>query len=261
MRVVNLTSGSDGNITYVESEEAKILIDIGLSCKETEKRLSLIGVDPEDISMILISHEHSDHIKGLDNFSSKYNTPIFAHHEVWRGLDEKLKKVSDKNRRMFDGDKFGFRDMIIYAIKVPHDVPCYAYSIAKNQKKISILTDLGHTNERILDSIRGSNIVYLEANYDEKMLMEGTKYPLALKRRIGGKYGHLSNRDTARAILYLVQNGTKQIVLSHMSKENNDPDLAYDYITGILSEYGVIEGVNVRIDVASTNIGHIFKIV
>lgn len=257
---MNLTSGSDGNITYIESEEAKILVDLGLSCRETEQRLKLIGVNPKEISCILVTHEHSDHIKGIDAFSSKYDTPVFAHHEVWYGLDEKLKKVSAMNRKMFDGDKFGFRDLIIHAVKVPHDVPCYAYSIEKNEKKVSILTDLGHTNERILESIRGSNIVYLEANYDEKMLREGKNYPLAIKKRIAGLNGHLSNVESARAILYLVRNGTKQIVLSHMSKENNTPDLAFDFITNILSQYGIIEGENVKIDVATTNIGTIFKI-
>lgn len=261
MRVVNLCSGSDGNMTYVESDEAKILIDLGLSCREAENRLKLVGIDPKHISCILITHEHSDHVKGVDVFASKYDVPVFAHHEVWYGLDDKLKKLPVMNRKMFDGDKFGFNDLIIHAIKVPHDVPCFAFSIEKNTKKISILTDLGHTNDRILQSVRGSNIVYLEANYDERMLREGTKYPLALKRRISGQFGHLSNVDTAKVILYLVQNGTKQIVLSHMSKENNDPDLAYDFITDILSRYGVIEGENVKIDIASTNVGTIFKIV
>jgi len=261
MRVVNLKSGSDGNITYIESGFTKILIDMGIPCKDAERRLEMIGVDPKDISAIFVSHEHGDHIRGIDVFSSKYNTPVFAHHEVWLSLDDKLKKVAQDNRKMFDGDKFIYNGLIIYAIKVPHDVPCYAYSVAKDEKKVSILTDLGHTTDRILESVRGSNIVYLEANYDEKMLMEGTKYPLALKRRICGKFGHLSNKESARTILYLVKNGTKQIVLSHISEENNTPDLAYEYITNILSQYGVIEGVNVRIDVATTRIGHIFKIV
>ena len=261
MRVVNLTSGSDGNITYVETEESKILIDIGLSCREAEKRLAKINVNPKDISFILITHEHSDHIKGVDVFSSKYNVPVFAHHEVWIGLKEKLGRVSSANRKMFDGDCFQVNDVIIHAIKVPHDVPCYAYSIEKNEKKVSILTDLGHTNERILESVRGSNIVYLEANYDEKMLREGRNYPLAVKKRIAGLYGHLSNVESARAILYLVRNGTKQIVLSHISKENNTPDLAFDFITNILNQYGVVEGLHVKIDVATTMIGTIFKIV
>lgn len=261
MRVVNLKSGSDGNITYVESDKIKILIDIGITCKDAEKRLETIGVDPREISAIFVSHEHGDHIRGIDVFSSKYDIPVFAHHEVWLGLDDKFKKVSQNNRKMFDGDKFIFNGLIIYAIKVPHDVPCYAYSIAKDEKKVSILTDLGHTNDRILESVRGSSIVYLEANYDEKMLMAGTKYPLALKKRISGKFGHLSNYDSAKTILYLVRNGTKQIVLSHISEENNDPDLAFEYITNLLSQYGVLEGVHVRIDVATRRIGHIFKIV
>ena len=177
------------------------------------------------------------------------------------GNTDFLKKVKNEYRKMYAGEEFGYRDVTVKAIKVPHDVPCFAYSIIKNQKKISILTDLGHTTDRILESVRGSNIVYLEANYDEKMLKEGTKYPLPLKRRISGQFGHLSNTDTAKAILYLAKYGTKQFVLSHLSKENNTPDLAFDYITNIISRYGIIEGVNIKIDVASTNIGTIFKIV
>jgi phosphoribosyl 1,2-cyclic phosphodiesterase len=261
MRVVNLSSGSESNMTYVESDEAKILIDIGLSCKEAENRLKIIGIQPYEITAILVTHEHGDHIKGIDNFASKHDIPVFAHYEVWYGLGEKLKKLKNENRKMYAGEEFGYKDVIIKAIKVPHDVPCFAYSIIKHQKKISILTDLGHTTDRILESVRGSNIVYLEANYDEKMLKEGTKYPLPLKKRIGGQFGHLSNTDTAKAILYLAKYGTKQFVLSHLSKENNTPDLAFDYITNIIRRYGIIEGVNIKIDVASTNIGTIFKIV
>ena len=95
MRVVNLTSGSESNMTYVESDEAKILIDTGLSCKEAENRLKIIGVEPCEITAILITHEHSDHVKGVDNFASKYDIPVFAHHEVWYGLGDKLKKLKN----------------------------------------------------------------------------------------------------------------------------------------------------------------------
>ena len=103
MRTINLASGSDGNITYIESAGKKILLDNGLSCSETVKRLSLIGISPDEIDAIIISHEHSDHIKGVDVFSSKFNTPVYAHEGVWLGLDGKLKKVSNANRKMFDG--------------------------------------------------------------------------------------------------------------------------------------------------------------
>lgn len=261
MRVVNLTSGSDGNMTYIESEECKILVDIGVSCRDAEERLKKVGVNPSGLSAIFITHEHTDHVKGVDVFASKYKIPVFAHHEVWYGLDSKLKKLASNLRCIFEGESFLFKDMIITATKVPHDVPCYSYSVSSNGKKISILTDVGHLSDKIMESLKGSNIVYLEANYDEKMLMEGENYPLSLKRRIAGKFGHLSNIDCARAIYFLVMNGTKQIVLSHLSKENNTPDLAFDFITHLLSQYGVIEGENVKIDVATTNIGTIFKIV
>ena len=110
MRVVNISSGSEGNMTYIESDEAKILVDLGITCKQAEEKLEFLGINPREISCILITHEHVDHIKGVDAFSHKYDTPVFAHHEVWYGLDAKLKKVSLMNRKMFDGDKFGFRD-------------------------------------------------------------------------------------------------------------------------------------------------------
>lgn len=259
MRVINLASGSDGNITYIEDENNKILLDMGLSCAETVKRLEMIGVAPSQITSIILSHEHSDHIKGVDVFSSKYNTPVFAHEKVWIGLDDKFKKISIENRKAFDG-QFQFEDLLVTPVEVPHDVKCYGFSFSKGNSKISVVTDLGHTNDQILHTIKGSQIVYLEANYDRNMLLNGTKYPLSLKRRIDGPNGHLSNKASGDAIEFLAKTGTRQIVLAHLSKENNTPTLAYNSITEQLQKVDIIEGKNIKIDVAGTTPGTMFRL-
>lgn len=259
MRVINLASGSDGNLTYIEMGDKKILLDLGLTCAQAIEKLGKIGVKPNEISAIIISHEHSDHIKGVDVFSSKFNVPVYAHTSVWLGLDEKLKKVSDKNRLSFEND-FALGGGSVHPFEVPHDVKCYGFKFQENNNKLSVVTDLGHLNDAILSSIRGSQLVYLEANYDKKMLMQGTKYPLSLKMRIDGPNGHLSNIDSADAVKFLSFTGTRQIVLSHLSKENNSPSIAYNTICSEIQKEGLQEGEDLKIDVATQNIGAFFKL-
>lgn len=259
MRVINLASGSDGNLTYIESNDQKIILDMGLSCTETVKRLELIGVSPSEISAIIVSHEHLDHIKGIDVFSSKYNKPVYAHESVWIGLDDKCKKVKAENRKTFDGN-FQFDELLVCPVEVPHDVKCYGFSFCENDKKLSVITDLGHVNDQILNSIKGSQLVYLEANYDRNMLMNGTKYPLTLKRRIDGPRGHLSNIASAEVVEFLTNTGTKQIMLSHLSKENNSPNIAYSSIVSTLKSHGIEEGIDIRIDVAREIPTSIFRL-
>ena len=259
MRVINLASGSDGNLTYIESDGQKILLDIGLSCTETIKRLELIGVQPNEITSVIVTHEHSDHIKGIDVFSSKYHTPVYAHESVWVSLDEKLKKVDNKNRKTFDGE-FELENLLVSPVEVPHDVKCYGFSFCEKDKKLSVVTDLGHVNDRILNSIKGSQLVYLEANYDKNMLYAGTKYPLTLKRRIDGPNGHLSNMASAEIIEFLTNTGTHQIMLAHLSKENNSPNIAFSNICSYLKEHGLTEGEDIHIDVALENPTSFFRL-
>lgn len=260
MRVINLASGSDGNLTYFETDSSKFLIDMGLSCQETVNRLQLLGVNPNKIDGIILTHKHIDHIKGVDGFSSKYNIPVFSHKEVWEdGLDQKLQKVSSKNRKSFDGE-FDFKDAQILPVEVCHDVKCYAFVVQNGKNKVSVVTDLGHITDKVLSQIASSQLIYLEANYDKDMLVKGTNYPLSLKRRIAGPNGHLSNDASEQAIEFLVGSGTRQVVLSHLSAENNTPTLAYEYISNKLSLKGIEEGVHLRIDVASPKPGVIFKL-
>ena len=259
MRVINLSSGSDGNLTYVESEHSRILVDDGLSCKETDKRLSLLGVSGSDLDAIVVTHEHNDHIRGVDVFAKKYDLPVFAHEDVWAGMWDKLGRVPDKNKKIFT-EKFAVNDLVIDPVEVPHDVKCFGFSLSEGDKKISILTDLGHTTEKIFDHVKGSSLVYVEANHDISMLRNCEKYPLSLRMRIAGQNGHLSNDASAQFIEKLVTSGTRQIVLAHLSRENNTPELAFNYISSILAEKGLVEGEMFRIDVALTRPTTLFKL-
>ncbi len=259
MKVINLSSGSEGNLTYVETEHSRILVDDGLSCKETQERLKLIGVDGKDLDAIVLTHEHSDHIKGVNVFSKKYDLPVYAHNDVWQGLYDKFDKIPDRNKKIFTDD-FAINDLIISPVEVPHDVKCFGFSLTENGKKISILTDLGHTNDKIFEAVKGSTLIYLEANHDLDMLKNCEKYPFTLKLRIAGPKGHLSNDAAEEFIERLVKSGTKQIVLAHLSKENNSPEFAFNYITKKLSKNGLVEGEQFRIDVATTKPSTMFKL-
>ena len=259
MRIINLSSGSDGNITYIETENLKILLDDGLSAQKTVEKLKQISIAPSDINAIILSHEHSDHTKGVDVFATKFNIPVYAHENVWLGLDEKLKQVPLKNRKLFE-NQFVLNDLLITPFEVPHDVSCYGFTFQKENKKIAFATDLGHFNDKIIANLMQSRIVYIESNYDRDLLFKGTKYPLSLKRRIDGPNGHLENIDSADAIERLAIGGTRQFVLAHLSKENNTPTIAYSTACNYLQKDGIQEGRDIKIDVATTEIGTMFKL-
>ncbi len=259
MRVINLASGSDGNLTYVEGGGVRVLVDLGVSCKDATERLKLIGVDGESIDAIVISHEHSDHIKGVNVFSKKFHVPVYAHNEVWQGgLCDKI-TIQEKDRKIFY-DEFSIQELLICPVELPHDVKCFGFSLSEGDKKISIITDVGRTNDAIFNVVKGSTLVYLEANHDVEMLKNCPTYPLSLKMRIGGGKGHLSNDGCASFAERLIRSGTKQIVLSHLSKETNSPEFAYHYITSKLAESGLVEGEHFKIDVALRQPTTFFKL-
>lgn len=250
MKICNLSSGSDGNLTYIETEKSKILVDIGLSSAETEKRLRYLQVNPEQINAIFISHEHIDHIKGLNTFASKYKTKVFVHEDGFNSLVSKLKKQLDIVA--FKDNFFNYNDLTVQTTALPHDVKrCTGYSFIENKKKVSIFTDLGHTTNDILQNLCGSDLIFLEANHDVDMLKANKSYPEILKKRILSDNGHLSNKMCGEAIVNLVKNGTKNIVLAHLSRNNNTPLLAYNFIKQMLFEAGIQVEKDVKINVAS----------
>ena len=259
MRICNLSSGSDGNLTYIESENARVLIDIGLSCRETERRLSLLKTTPDQIDAIFITHEHLDHMKGLEVFASKHKSKVFVHKNGYVPLVNKINRTVDIE--VFDDNAFDYKDLTIFPISVPHDVKqCTGYSIISKQKKISIITDLGHTTSEILQNLRFSNLVFLEANHDVDMLVANPDYPEFLKQRILSLKGHLSNDSCAESIADLANYGTKNFVLSHLSTKNNTPQLAFEYISRKLREKNIKEGEDIKIKVASVVPQTIFRL-
>lgn len=261
MKIVNLGSGSKGNSTVVCAESTTILIDAGLPINEIETKLKVIDIDIKDIDAILITHEHSDHIKNVGRLSTKYNIPIYTHYLEVNCLLSKDKNILPKLIRTFDDNDFYIKDLTISNFKLSHDANlCVGYSIYSNGAKFSILTDLGHCPKNIVEKIKNSNVVLLEANHDENLLLNNPKYPMILKKRILSNKGHLSNKQSAEVISQLV-GGTSQIILGHLSEENNSPSFAYSAIKTFLAEKGIIEGKHIFIDVAYQNkISNIFEI-
>lgn len=262
MKVVTLASGSKGNCTLFQSEHAKILVDAGINLCEIEQKLIILGVDPKQINAILVTHEHSDHIKSVAYFSNKYNTKVFANPKIWNKMEEKIGVLKPELKISITSSTFYINELKIDTFPLSHDsVACNGYSFTENAIKLSIATDLGTFNESVVNSLRGSKLIILEANHDENLLLNNPAYPVFLKKRILSNKGHLSNTSSAELIARLVGEDLEQIVLAHLSEENNSPSLAYTFIKQYLQKnYGIIEGEHVFIDVSGQyEIGNIFE--
>lgn len=262
MKAVSLASGSKGNSYLIYSDKTKILVDLGICENELLEKLNLLKVNPKDISAIFISHEHDDHIKGLQTFLKHYSPKIFIHKDSVELANKKLKN-SLKNEIIFDDkDSFTINDIFVEQFAQSHDSKhCVGYSIYSDEAKISISTDLGYCPKEVSNHLNFSNLVYLEANHDVNTLLDNPNYPAFLKQRILSNKGHLSNKASSEVIESLAYNKVNQIVLSHLSEENNSPSLAYNFIKNELKQKDIIEGENIFIDVATQHkIGTIFNI-
>ena len=224
----SLFSGSTGNSLLVETDNTKILIDAGESAKKIVSALSLIDVDIADVDAILVTHEHSDHIKSLGTISKKYNIPVYANQNTWKAMPEQRQKVLEENQKFFSvGKEFGIKDLSFKPFSIPHDAaePC-GFNIFNKNNKISIATDLGHITPEIMNALEKSSFILLESNYDPDIL-KYSRYPFSLKQRIAGPNGHLSNNNSGEIISKLIKTGLTSVMLGHLSKENNFPELAY----------------------------------
>lgn len=259
MRVCNLSSGSKGNCTYVEGEVGKILIDIGVNAKYVVDNLNEIGVAPENINAILVTHEHSDHIKGISTFAKKYNTTIYCAEVLKDCLVNQL--IGCEHLICSYSTDFFVEDLHVLPFPLSHDsTACFGYKILDEDASVSVVTDLGYCPENVFKIIKSSAIVYLESNYDPEMLF-ACNYPPFLKKRIVSNKGHLSNMDCAILAEKLAYSGTRQIVLSHISENSNTQFLAYNTVKNYLENRGIIIGQNIRLDVANQNVrGTIYKI-
>ncbi len=262
MRICVLASGSKGNCTFVEGENTRILIDAGLTKSELEHRLSLIGVNPDSIDSILVTHEHNDHIQGIGPFCRAHNSKIYAHPDTWAGMEEKVGALDITQKIGVYGKDFYINELAISSIDLSHDSNhCLGYSIIEGGKKISYATDLGFINDDIIKKLADSSLVILEANHDVSRLMQNPRYPIALKKRILSKYGHLNNKDTAEAVLKMLGYGIRGLIPAHLSEDNNTPELVLKALNDIVAQNGGNLAKEIHIDIAKQHqIGNIYRI-
>ncbi|MDR0850798.1 MAG: MBL fold metallo-hydrolase [Christensenellaceae bacterium] len=262
MRTVAIASGSKGNCIYVEAGGTRLLVDLGITCSIAEGRLWACGIDPASIDGILITHEHTDHCAGVQVFAAKYGTKIYIHQSGAPYIMKKFSKIHQNQIVFFASSTFFIDDVMVGCEEVPHDSNfCLSFSLNFSGKKVSVITDVGHVKDKVLQHLYGSDVLYIEANHDEQMLLENPKYSLSLKNRIMSPKGHLSNTSCGLVLVKLIKTGVKQVVLSHLSEENNTPELAYLTVKNILLQNGINEGEHVFVDVAFQNsVGTFFEI-
>ena len=233
MRMMNIASGSSGNCTYIGTENTHILIDAGISNKRIEEGLKAAGLSGKDLSGILITHEHSDHIRGLGVLARKYRIPLY-------GTEKTLKAIASmKSLGEIPGECFfpvnpdnGFLvgDLKAEPFHIDHDAADpVAYRVTDGRSHVAVATDMGHYNEYVVSHLTGLDALLLEANHDVRMLETGP-YPYYLKMRILGDYGHLSNENSGRLLSRVLNDRIRHIFLGHLSKENNFEDLALETV-------------------------------
>ncbi|MBQ5987220.1 MAG: MBL fold metallo-hydrolase [Clostridia bacterium] len=246
MQLCPLCSGSSGNATYVSAGNTRLLIDAGLSCRRITELLGQIHVDPLQLSAILITHEHTDHIKGVNILSKRYHLPVYANVQCWGMMREQMDGVAPENVRVFESDReFFIGETAILPFSTYHDsAHAVGFTIRHKGEKAAVCTDCGHIDTRILDTLADSGIVLLEANHDVDMLMAGN-YPYLLKKRILSGNGHLNNEDCGRALVELYKRGVKCAILGHLSAENNYPDLALISVLTALQNAGIANDMQV----------------
>ena len=248
----SLYSGSSGNSLFIQTPNTKLLVDAGVSSKKIENALLDINVDPSSLDGILVTHEHTDHVQGLGTFSKKFNLPVYVNQETLDAMPKQKDKISNNNIKTFKiSDKFSIGDLDIKPFSIPHDAanPC-GFNIWKEDKKISIATDIGHINKDVLKQLEESLFIMLEANYDPEVL-RCSSYPFTLKSRIAGPTGHLSNEMAGKTISHLLKSGLKNAMLGHLSKESNFPELAYQTVVDELMLNNFFDKNSIDISVAS----------
>lgn len=258
-----LYSGSSGNAIYVATERTRLLIDAGLSGKTIISALASIGVNPASLNGILVTHEHTDHVKGAGILSRKFDIPIYATEDTWQAMEMTIGPVRSCNMRGFDkAADFFVQDINVVPFGIPHDAADpVGYRLFNGGFSVATATDLGHFTKELLSQLSGADVVLLESNHDPEMLMANIKYSHTLKRRILGNRGHLSNEDCARAAAALCETGVRHIVLGHLSGENNVPALAYEVTKQTLAQAGIDANKDVGLNVASRHeVGGVYTI-
>lgn len=233
MRLCSIASGSSGNCIYVGSDNTHLLVDAGISGKRIEQGLNEIGLSTSDLSGILITHEHSDHIGGIGVIARKHGIPLYATHGTFAGIlaSKSLGRIDTSLFNVIKtDDEFMIDDLVVKSVNVSHDAnePC-AYRIEHQGKSVGVCTDLGKYDENIVRHFQGVDSLLIEANHDVNMLQVGS-YPYQLKQRILSDKGHLSNESCGKLLTRLLHDNLKSIYLGHLSAENNMAELAYEAV-------------------------------
>lgn len=248
-RFCSLSSGSSGNSQYIETGGMKILVDAGLSGKKIQDLLKSVDIDPGEIDCILVTHEHGDHVKGAGILSRRFNIPIYANEKTWEAMEEDMGKLKDENIKIFKTNcDFEIGDLGVLPFNIYHDAAePVGYNFYNKSKKISVVTDTGFIDNQIKENIKDSNLLMIESNHDENMLKMGG-YPWFLKKRVSGELGHLSNEDAGRVISEVISGKNENILLGHLSRENNFPELARQTVSNILNEKGIDTNLDISLD-------------
>lgn len=233
MKMCSIASGSSGNCIYIGTEATHLLVDVGISCKRTIEGLNQLGLAGTDIDGILVTHEHADHINGLGVICRKFGMPVYATEGTIAAIKNvrSLGAIDDSLFHVVRADeKFILKDITVNPMKISHDAAQpVAYRFQYGNRRMAVATDLGTYNEYTVESLRGIDVLLLEANHDVNMLQVGP-YPYALKQRILGSKGHLSNELSGRLLSRLLHDHLKTVFLGHLSKENNMAELAYETV-------------------------------
>lgn len=221
--VASLNSGSNGNCYYVGNEQEAVLIDIGISCRETEKRMRQLGLSIAKIKAIFISHEHNDHILGLEVFARKYALPIYITPKTLSGIRDNF--ITHRIIPFHDSSCIKVGKIDVFPFSKKHDAADpYSFLVESHGISVGVFTDIGSPCDNLAKHFRKCNVAFLEANYDEDMLLKG-RYPHHLKQRIHGDFGHLSNHQALDFFLKHRTEKLTHLILAHLSKENNHPDI------------------------------------
>lgn len=237
MKVCQLASGSKGNSLFVETGESAVLIDAGLSAREIERRLASLGKSPADLDALFISHEHTDHIRGIRVLSCKHRIPVFVSYPTYRDARAVLQEVPVTEFE--SGYSFAFRDLLVDPFPITHDASDpVGFTIESREGKVGVATDLGTATRLVAEKLKNCRVLVLESNHDEEMLLNGP-YPWHLKQRIKSRHGHLSNVDAAALLAEVLHPGLEGLFLAHLSEVNNDPRLAEAVTGNLLHEQNI----------------------
>ncbi len=250
LALCSLSSGSSGNITLVEAGETRLLVDAGLTGKRITELLGQLGILPETINGILVTHEHVDHVRGAGVLARKYRIPIYANENTWEGMYKSAGEIPAWQRRVFNTEEdFYVGDIGVTSFGISHDArEPVAFRLYHGGYSVAVATDMGVVTKRVVQNLSGTNLVLLESNHDPQMVMNNDCYPYRLKQRILGSKGHLSNEDCALTLLKLGETGVKHALLGHLSHENNTPELAMDTVCEQLLKHGVEAGRDIQVD-------------